>query len=228
MHAVIVNRSRVSLFGLWDQHSKVGLLDSQLVGTILQTGSSRRSTATDEKYRPRRHRSTIPIVFGIGGDPVKAGLVTDLNRPGGNATGVSLLTPGLERKRVELLHEIVPRATLIAALVNPRNQLLQMQIAEVEEAARIIGTTALIVRTSDEAGLEAAFTIIHQRRCEALVVTVDPFFLDIRKQIAALAARLELPTIYGYREFAVAGGLMTMALAQPTPQASSAGTLDPY
>jgi len=186
------------------------------VNVIVATGGEPSAAAA------KAATSTIPIVFGIGGDPVKAGLVTDLNRPGGNATGISLLTPGLERKRVELLHEVVPGATVIAALVNPTNPLLQMQIAEVEEAARIIGTSALIVRTSDEAGLGAAFAIIHQRQCQALVVTVDPFFLEIRKQIAALAARMELPTIYGYREFALAGGLMSYG-SSPTDATRTIG-----
>ena len=204
----------------YGRYSELPSLAAQLVErrvkVIVATGGEPSALAA------KAATSTIPIVFGIGGDPVKAGLVSDLHRPGGNATGISLLTPGLERKRVELLHQIVPRAALIAALVNPRNPLLEMQIAEVQEAARIIGTSALIVRTSDEAGLDAAFAIINQRRCEGLVVTVDPFFLEITKQIAALAARLELPTIYGYREFALAGRLMSCG-SSPSDATSTIG-----
>jgi putative tryptophan/tyrosine transport system substrate-binding protein len=204
----------------YGRYSELPTLAAQLVErrvrVIVATGGEPSALAA------KAATSTIPIVFGIGGDPVKAGLVTDINRPGGNATGISLLTPSLERKRVELLHEIVPRATLIAALVNPRNPLLEMQTAEVEEAARITGTSVLIVKTSDEAGLDAAFAIIHQRRCDGLVVTVDPFFLEISKQIATLAARLELPTIYGYREFALAGGLMSYG-SSPTDATSTIG-----
>jgi putative ABC transport system substrate-binding protein len=121
--------------------------------------------------------STIPIVFGIGGDPVKLGLVASLNRPGGNATGISLLTPGLERKRIELLHELLPKVTLIAALVNPKNQLAEMQTDELQEAARAVDNRLLILNASSETELEAAFTTLSQQSADALVVTVDPFLL---------------------------------------------------
>jgi ABC-type uncharacterized transport system substrate-binding protein len=153
--------------------------------------------------------STIPIVFGIGGDPVKLGLVASLNRPGGNATGISLLTPGLERKRIELLHELLPKATLIAALVNPKNQLAEMQTDELQEAARAVGNRLLVLNASSETELEAAFTALSQQSADALVVTVDPFLLDRRSQLAALAARFAIPAVYGFREFARAGGLLS-------------------
>jgi putative ABC transport system substrate-binding protein len=153
--------------------------------------------------------STIPIVFGIGGDPVKVGLVASISRPGGNATGVSLLTPGLERKRIELLHEIVPKVALIAALINPNHQLAGMQANEIQEAARIIGSQLLILNASNEAELEEGFAALAQKSTEALVVTVDPFFVDRRYQLAELAARFAVPTIYGIREFATAGGLVS-------------------
>jgi putative tryptophan/tyrosine transport system substrate-binding protein len=153
--------------------------------------------------------STIPIVFGIGGDPVKLGLVSSLNRPGGNATGISLLTPGLDRKRIELLHELLPTASVIAALVNPKNQLAEMQANEIQEAARITGNRLLVLNASSDKELEAAFNVLHGASADALVVTADPFFLDMRSQLAALAARYGVPAVYGFREFAKAGGLLS-------------------
>ena len=166
--------------------------------------------------------STIPVVFGIGGDPVKVGLVASLSRPGGNATGVSLLTPGLDQKRLELLHEIVPKAAMIAALVNPKNQLAAAQVSEIQEAARTIGIQVLVVNASNETELEDSFAAIAQKRINALVVTVDPFFFDRGSQLAALAARYAVPAIYGFREFAAAGGLVSYG-SSPTDAMSTVG-----
>jgi putative ABC transport system substrate-binding protein len=152
--------------------------------------------------------STIPIVFGIGGDPVKVGLVASLNRPEGNATGVSLLTPGLDRKRLELLNELVPTGSLIAALVNSKNPLAATQVAEIEEAGRLSVTPVAILYAGNET-FDAAFASMANRGAKGLVVTVDPVFIDRRAQLAALAARFKIPAVYGFREFARDGGLLS-------------------
>ena len=153
--------------------------------------------------------SRTPIVFGIGGDPVKLGLVASLNRPGGNITGVSLLTSSLEAKRLGLLAEFVPKAAVIAALINPNYAQAQAQEAEVQEAARTIGRQIVIVRASSEGDFDPAFAIFKQQKADALVVAADPFFNARRNLLVALAARHSLPAVYEFREFASAGGLMS-------------------
>ncbi len=178
-------------------------LVNRQVAVILATGGEPAALAA------KAATSTIPIVFGIGGDPVKIGLVASLNRPVGNATGVSLLTPGLDRKRLELLRELVPTGAQIAALVNPKNRLAGTQIAEVEEAGRLSDTPVTILYASNETELNAAFASLERRGARGLVVTVDPVFIDRRTQLAALQTRSRIPTVYGFREFAKAGGLMS-------------------
>jgi len=153
--------------------------------------------------------SGIPIVFGIGGDPVKLGLVASLNRPGGNITGVSLLTSSLEAKRVGLLGELVPKAAVIAALINPNYAQAQAQEAEVRDAARTIGRQIILVHAASESDFEPAFARFKQQRADALVVAADPFFNARRNLLVALAARDRLPAVYEFREFAAAGGLMS-------------------
>ena len=153
--------------------------------------------------------SRTPIVFGIGGDPVKLGLVASLNRPGGNITGVSLLTSSLEAKRVGLLGELVPKAAVIAALINPNYAQAQAQEAEVREAARAIGRQIVLVHATTEAEFEPAFARFEQQRADALVVAADPFFNGRRNLLVALAARDRLPAVYEFRDFAAAGGLMS-------------------
>ena len=153
--------------------------------------------------------SRTPIGFGIGGDPVKLGLVASLNRPGGNITGVSLLTSSLEAKRVGLLGELVPKAAVIAALINPNYAQAQAQEAEVQDAARTIGRQIVLVHATTEAEFEPAFARFKQQRACALVVAADPFFNGRRNLLVALAARDRLPAVYEFREFAAAGGLMS-------------------
>ena len=153
--------------------------------------------------------STTPIVFGIGGDPVKAGLVASISRPGGNATGISLLTPGMEPKRLELLHEIVPKSERLAAVVNPNNPLAETQTDELQAAAKALGIELVISRATSPQQIEAVFATLAQQQMDGLVITFDPLFVNQRDQLVALAARLALPTICGYRGFAKAGGLMT-------------------
>ena len=157
--------------------------------------------------------STIPIVFGVGGDPVKDGLVASMNRPGGNATGVNLLTGELEAKRLGLLKEVVPRAALIAVLLNQRFLQMREQRREVEEAARTLRLRPLMLYASSDAELDTAFAALERQRPDALLVASDPFFEDRRARIVAAVDRLRLPAIYQFRESAVIGGLMAYGIS---------------
>jgi ABC-type uncharacterized transport system substrate-binding protein len=153
--------------------------------------------------------STIPIVFTVGGDPVKQGLVAGYNRPGGNATGVSLLTNPAEAKRLGLLHELVPQATPVGFLVNPTFPGSGSQISDVQEAAAALNLQVHILRASTEREIESAFETVAPQNIRALAVGADGFFDTRREKLVALAARHALPTIYHFREFAVAGGLVS-------------------
>ena len=153
--------------------------------------------------------TTVPIVFTIGGDPVHSGLVTSLNRPGGNVTGVSFFTSALEPKRLELLREVNPNAGLIAMLVNPKSPDSETQVRDVQAAAHAIRQQIVVLNASSERDIETAFAALVQNRAGALLVGSDPFLTDRRDQLVALAARHAIPAIYQWREFATAGGLMS-------------------
>ena len=153
--------------------------------------------------------ATIPIVFTTGADPVRAGLVASLNRPGGNVTGVNIITAELEAKRLELLSRVVPATAPIAVLINPDSPVAQNQIKDVQAAAPLIGRQILIFNVSNTGDLGPAFTTLVERRAGGLLVAADPFFNDRREQIVALSARHALPAIYEWREFVLAGGLMS-------------------
>jgi ABC-type uncharacterized transport system substrate-binding protein len=153
--------------------------------------------------------TTIPIVFVSGGDPVDLGLVTSLSRPGGNLTGVSILNVELTPKRLELLRELVPTATIVAALVNPSNRNSETLSKDLQAAARTIGLQLHILHASTEREIEAAFPRLAQLGAGGLVIGADPFFNGRNGQIAALAIRHAVPAIYQYRDFAAAGGLMS-------------------
>jgi putative ABC transport system substrate-binding protein len=157
--------------------------------------------------------SAIPIVFTAGGDPVQSGLVASLNRPGGNATGISLLTTAPEAKRLGLLHELVPRPALIGVLINPNYREAEGQWREVREAARIIDQRIQISEAGNDQELDTAFAALVQQRADALLVCSDPFFDTRRDRIIASAAQLKLPAIYQFREYAVAGGLMSYGIS---------------
>jgi ABC-type uncharacterized transport system, periplasmic component len=137
--------------------------------------------------------STIPIVFVSGGDPVAAGLVASLNRPGGNVTGVSWIATALTAKRLDLLHQLVPKAVLIGVLVNPKGYDEDFQRRELQDAAESIRQQTLVVGASTEADIETAFTTLVQRRADALLVAIDPYLASRRDQIVALAARIRSP-----------------------------------
>jgi putative tryptophan/tyrosine transport system substrate-binding protein len=153
--------------------------------------------------------STTPIVFMSGADPVQAGLVASLNRPGGNMTGMSLLMVGLLAKRLELLHELVPKTESIGLLVNPNNPRIESDKTEMEAAARALGEQALIMMADNENEIDTAFVTLVQAKVGAVVVTGDPIFTSRRNQIVALAARHAIPAVYEWREFAGVGGLMS-------------------
>ena len=153
--------------------------------------------------------TTIPIVFTMGDDPVKFGLVASLNRPGGNVTGVSFLTPSLEAKRIELVRELVPKATAIAVLVNPNFAAAEVRIAGARAAASALGFQLSIINAGNEREIDIAFATSVERRVDALLVASDPFFSTRREQLVRLAARHAMPAVYFSREFATAGGLMS-------------------
>jgi ABC-type uncharacterized transport system substrate-binding protein len=158
--------------------------------------------------------ATIPIVFANGSDPIKFGLVASLNRPGGNITGVSFFTAELEGKRLGLLHELVPRAAAIAALVNPTNANADDQSRELKDAARTLGLELHILNAVSEGEIDKSFATLAQTRAGALLVASDPFFFGRRQQLIALAARHAVPAIYEWRAFAEAGGLMSYGTNQ--------------
>jgi putative ABC transport system substrate-binding protein len=153
--------------------------------------------------------TTIPIVFGTGGDPVANGLVASLNRPGGNVTGTTFLTAALGAKRLGLLHELVPGAEVIALLANPNYYLGPIQIRDVEQAARALGQRLVVLDGSTDEKIEAAFAALAPRHVAALLVSSDPFFDTRRERLVTLALEHRVAAIYQFREYAVAGGLMS-------------------
>ena len=157
--------------------------------------------------------TTIPTVFSSASDPVELGLVNSLNRPGGNATGVHVMTNSLEAKRLGFLHELVPSAATIAVLVNPGTPGADNQLAEVETAAHAIARKIHIVKAVNEPELDNVFAALAKDHAQALLVAADPFFNAHRQQIVALAARYAIPAIYEFREFAATGGLMSYGIS---------------
>ena len=157
----------------------------------------------------RQATSTIPIVFGTGSDPVDAGLVASLGRPGGNATGYSLVTNDLEPKRLGILHDLVPNAAVIGVLLNPNFPPAASQLAALENAAQVIAQRLAVFRASNDTELDASLASLVEQRVGALLVTADPYFATQRDRIVAFAAQNRLPAIYQFREYAVAGGLIS-------------------
>ena len=152
--------------------------------------------------------STIPVVFAIGADPVKSGLITSLNRPGGNFTGVSFFTNQMEAKRLGLLHELAPKVVdLIAVLLNPNNPFFDNQLSDVEEASRALNLKIRIERASNESDIARAFREFSQQQAGALLVGADPYFNSQRALVIAPAAQLRVPSRMA--KYAEAGGLMS-------------------
>ena len=174
------------------------------VAVIAATGGSVSAKAA------KSATATIPIVFTSGGDPVKLGLVTSISRPGGNVTGVSIFTSTLAAKRLELLHELIPAAKLIAMLVNPTNPNSEPDKTAVEEAAPALGVQIVILKASNGAEIERAFGALSQYKADAVLVGADPLFDNSgREQLIALAAHHAVPAMYDFRDVAVAGGLVS-------------------
>jgi putative tryptophan/tyrosine transport system substrate-binding protein len=154
--------------------------------------------------------TTIPVVFFTAGDPVALGLVASLNRPGGNMTGATSLGGQLGPKRLELLHQLLPRATVMALLVNPSNPALAESVErELQNAARTLGVRLQVLPASTERDFDPAFAAVAQARASGLVIAVDSFFTGRRAELGALALRHRIPAIYQHRDFAAAGGVMS-------------------
>jgi putative ABC transport system substrate-binding protein len=175
------------------------------VAVIVTTGGESAALAA------KAATSTIPIVFSMG-DPVKAGLAASYNRPGGNATGINILSDTLESKRLGLLRELVPQAVTIGFLLNPNFPSAESQSKDVQEAARAIGLQIHVLRANTDREIEAAFETIAQHRIAAVAVAASPFFDTRRDKLVALAARHSVPTIYQFREFVAAGGLVSYGI----------------
>jgi putative ABC transport system substrate-binding protein len=153
--------------------------------------------------------SEIPIVFTSGSDPVKAGLVSSLNRPNGNLTGISQFTTALTAKRLELLRELARQPKLIAFLVNPDNPQADSEVSDIQDAARSLGQTTLIVNASTEREIEDSFLMMVRQQITALIVGAGPFLFGRRSEIVALANRYTISAIYTFRDFATVGGLIS-------------------
>jgi putative tryptophan/tyrosine transport system substrate-binding protein len=153
--------------------------------------------------------STIPVVIGMGGDPIKGGLVESISRPGGNVTGFTVLTSEMEPKRLGMLHDLVPGAAVIGVLLNPNFPPAARQLEELEKAAQTIGQQLFIRKASNDTELNASFASLIQNGVGALLVAADPYFDTQRDRIITFAAQNRLPTMYHFREFAVAGGLIS-------------------
>jgi putative ABC transport system substrate-binding protein len=181
------------------------------------------ASATNAAVAAKAATSIIPIVFVLAADPIHLGLVASLNRPGGNATGMSFLTSALAGKRLDLLVEMVPAAKSIAVLVHRDNIMTEPFMRDLAAGARLLGLQFLVSNVTGEHDLDSAFAMLVQQRPGALVVGADPLFTSHAAQIVALAARHRLPAIYTQREFAEAGGLMTWGTSL-TEQYRLAGT----
>ena len=157
----------------------------------------------------KRATKTIPIVFSLGADPIETGVVSSLSRPGGNVTGVYQFTAGLEAKRLGLLHEMIPKAEIIGVLVNPNYAAIESQLRDVQDAAAHLGLRLVIVRANTESDFDTAFSTVASQRAGAMLVCASPFFNARRQQLVVLASSHSLPAIFEWRDFAIAGGLMS-------------------
>ena len=190
--------------GQFDQlPALVADLTRRQVTVIVTVGSANSTRAAQASG------TTIPIVFVVGTDPVRLGLVASFNRPGGNMTGVTWLAAALGSKQLEVLSELLPRAGLIAMLVNPNNPVTESELVEVQGASRKLGREIIGLRAASEREIDLAFAALIEQRAGALVVSSDSLFLAQRDQIVALAARHAVPAIYPVQEFAAAGGLIS-------------------
>jgi len=177
------------------------LVDRRVAGIV--------TAGTPATLAAKAATATVPIVFNTGVDPVQFGFAASLSRPGGNLTGVVILSGDLAAKKLEVLHELLPDAAVVAMLVNPANPIVEPESKETQDAARSLGVELHILRASTAGEIDAAFASLAKLRARALVVGDDSYFINQRAQIMALAARDAVPTISGWRAFPLAGGLMS-------------------
>jgi putative ABC transport system substrate-binding protein len=193
-----------------NEYERLTALAAELVRrrvNVIATGS-----ASVAALAAKATTTTIPIVFLMGGDPVKLGLVASLSRPGGNLTGITTLNTEITPKRIEVLRELVPTTTSMAVLVNPTNNPanVEVELTQAQAAANTLGLQTMhILQASTEPDLDSVFSTLIQQRAGGLVITADTLFSGKSAQLAALASRYSVPTISPYREFVTAGGLMS-------------------
>jgi putative tryptophan/tyrosine transport system substrate-binding protein len=181
-------------------------LASQRVAVLVATGGEPAAMAA------KAASSSIPIVFAIGGDPVKLGLVASYNRPGGNATGINILTNELAGKRLGLLYELTPKVTSIGFLINPTMPIAETPLSDTQEAAHAIGVRLHVFRASTDSEIDLAFENVAKDHISALAVAADPFYNTRREKLVALAARHGVPALFQSREYPEAGGLMSYGI----------------
>jgi putative ABC transport system substrate-binding protein len=207
-----VDRQNVAIVFRWAEFQDYQLpkLAADLVrapvAVIAATGSTASALAA------KGATSNIPIVFEIGGDPITAGLVDDLNRPGGNLTGISLNVGALVQNQLNLVRELIPKAATVAVFVNPNNPNSGTQ-ARIETATRALGMRTLVLNVSRESGFDQPFATLVQQHADALLVGNDPFFLEWRSKIITLAQHHAVPTIYSSRAYVAAGGLISYGIS---------------
>jgi putative ABC transport system substrate-binding protein len=195
--------------GVYDRlRASISELVASKVDVILATGPPVLRAAKEAT-------STIPIVFVVGSDPVRDGLVASMSRPGGNITGISFLAVDLTAKRLELVSQLVPHTKMLALLANPTNAAEERVVKEVQEAAQAAGYQLETLRAANAGEIEAAFAKLAGQRGRALIVSPDSLFTTQTEQLVALASRHAIPTIYAYREFVVAGGLASYGTRVP-------------
>jgi putative ABC transport system substrate-binding protein len=210
-----VDRRNVVIEYRWaqDQFDRLPALVAELIqrqaAVIATPGSATSALAA------KGATSTIPIVFSVGSDPVKLGLVDSLNRPGGNITGVNYFTQDLGPKRLGLLRELMPAGVDVVVLVNPKSPITDSALKDLQEAASVVGQQISVLHASNHQEIYAAFSAMAQRRAPALVIVTDPLFTSRRVQMVTLATRYAIPAIYTSREFAEVGGLMSYGTDLP-------------
>ncbi|MFL6804507.1 MAG: ABC transporter substrate-binding protein [Xanthobacteraceae bacterium] len=205
-----VEGQNVSIEYRWaeGQNDRLPALAAQLVQR--QVAMIAAAGGTPSALAAKAATATIPIVFGVAVDPVEVGLVASLNRPGGNLTGVTNLNAAVGPKRIELLHELLPRVIVVGVLVDPTSPTLaEAFLRDLQPAAHALGLQLLVLRASTERDLHAVFAALAERRAGALIIAPGAFFVGRGEQLGALTARHAVPTIFQYRPFAAAGGLMS-------------------
>jgi putative tryptophan/tyrosine transport system substrate-binding protein len=205
------------------RHERLPALAAELVGLNVDVIVA---AATPASQAAKAATSTLPIVIVAVGDPVKAGLVASLARPGGNVTGLSLLTPELSGKRLQLLTDLVPGLSRVAALLNPDNQVSDIFWEETQAAARSLGIELRRLEARNAGEIEHAFAAAAGARAGALIVFDDPAIWSYREQIVPLAIARRLPTMYGYRDFVDAGGLISYGPNRPDQYRRTAAYVD--